>query len=84
MVATTGGGAPQFKILSLKAGGTTNVVITWSAISNVTYQVQYQPVLHPTNWFNLGPEMTATNTTASVTDNPGGAARRYYRIRTVR
>jgi hypothetical protein len=70
----------QPTILSLTGAGTSGVVITWSAISNFTYRVQYQPNLNPTNWVDLAPDVTATNGTASATDNPGGAAQRFYRI----
>jgi subtilisin-like proprotein convertase family protein len=67
-------------ILSLTGAGTTNVVIQWSAVSNVTYRVQYQPNLNPVNWSNLVPDITASNSTASAIDHPIGAPRRFYRI----
>ena len=79
MIATK----PSLKILSLTGAGTTNVVITWSAVSNVTYRVQYQEELNPTNWSNLVPDIAATNTTASTADNPGAAGPRFYRVQTV-
>ena len=34
---------PRPVILSLTGAGTTNVVITWSAISNAAYRVRYRP-----------------------------------------
>jgi hypothetical protein len=67
-------------ILSLAGAGTTNVVITWSAVSNVTYRVNYQSNFASTNWLNLVPDVTATNTTASAVDKPGDTALRFYRV----
>ena len=70
----------QPTILSIAGVATTNSVISWSAISNVTYRVQYQSDLGSTNWLNLTPDVTATSNIASAVDNPAGAARRFYRI----
>jgi hypothetical protein len=70
-------------ILSLAGAGTTNVAITWSAVSNVTYRVNYQSNFASTNWLNLVPDVTATNTTASAVDKPGDTAPRFYRIQIV-
>ncbi len=67
-------------ILSLTGAGTSNVVITWSAVSSVTYRVQYKSHLNDTNWLDLAPDVTATGTTASFTDNPANAAQRFYRV----
>jgi len=67
-------------IQSIVGAGTPNVVITWSAVSNQVYRVQYKTSLSSTSWFNLAPDVTATNSTASFTDHPGAAAQRYYRV----
>jgi hypothetical protein len=70
----------QPAILSMVMTGTTNIVITWSAISNLTYSVQYQSNINAATWFNLTPDVTATNSIASAVDNPNGATARFYRI----
>ncbi|HXD00888.1 MAG TPA: MBG domain-containing protein, partial [Verrucomicrobiae bacterium] len=57
-----------------------NVLITWSALSNATYRVQYLPAFPGTNWQNLTPDVTATNVTASAADSPGNIGQRYYRV----
>jgi subtilisin-like proprotein convertase family protein len=67
-------------ILSLTGAGTTNVVISWSAISNLTYQVQYRSGLAAADWVPLEPTVTATNSIASAVDNPAGDSPRFYRI----
>src|SRR5208283_921289 len=42
--------------------------------------VQYKANLASTNWINLAPDVTATASTASFTDNLNGAPQRYYRV----
>lgn len=66
-------------ILSLTGAGTTNVVITWSAASKLTYRVRYRSDFD-SPWIDLAPDVTATNTTASAADNPGGDIQRFYQV----
>lgn len=58
----------------------TNVVLTWSAISGTTYRVQAKTNLADTAWFDLVPDVTATNSTAARLE-PLGEAARFYRVR---
>jgi hypothetical protein len=58
----------------------TNLVITWNAASNSVYRVQYQADLANTNWIDLTPDVTATGSTASFTDQLTGAGQRFYRV----
>ena len=58
----------------------TSVLITWSAVSNLTYRVQYQTNLIDGPWSSLVPDVTATNAVATAPDNPGDAPVRFYRI----
>jgi hypothetical protein len=67
-------------IRTLVGAGTTNVVISWSAIGNRTYHVQYKTNLTSANWIDLAPDVTATGSTASFTDHPAGGRQRYYRV----
>jgi hypothetical protein len=60
--------------------GSGAVVITWTAVSNATYRVQYETGLKPSAWADLSPNVTATGATASYTDNSGAAGQRFYRI----
>jgi hypothetical protein len=66
-------------ILSLTGAGTTDVLITWSAVSNRTYRVRYRSNFS-SGWADLMPDVTATNNTASATDHPNGAAQRFYQV----
>jgi hypothetical protein len=71
--------APAPLILSLnRTGG--NISITWSAVSNATYRVQYKVDLSETNWTDLAGDVLASSTTASKLDvfTP---TNRFYRIR---
>jgi len=74
------GGIAAPRILSLTWETATNVVITWSAISNRNYRVQYQSGLG-TPWSNIAPDILATNIIASAVDNNAdGQAQRFYRV----
>ena len=59
------------------------LTITWSSISGQTYRVQYNTVLGDTNWIDLPPDVTATDTTASQTDSILSDAQRFYRVMVV-
>ena len=67
-------------IRSLTGAGTTNVVITWSSVSNQSYHLQYKTNLAATNWFDLAPNIAATGSTVSFTDHPITGHQRYYRV----
>ena len=56
----------------------TNVVITWSAVSNATYRVQFKANLNAT-WTDLAGDVVATGSTASKTDVPTTSTG-FYRI----
>ena len=72
--------APAPVILPLARLGTTNIVITWTAVSNAIYRVQYIPALGSTNWTDLVGDVTAISNSASKTDNMT-PTNRFYRVR---
>ena len=55
-------------------------MLTWSAVSNGVYQLQYKTNLNQTNWINIGSTITASNTVLSVTNAIGSDKQRFYRI----
>ena len=57
----------------------TEVVITWTSVSNVNYRVQYNPLLTTTNWIDLIGEVVASGRTASKTDSMT-RTNRFYRV----
>jgi hypothetical protein len=67
-------------ILSIMRSDDTNIVIAWPSASNSVYRVQYEADLASSNWIDLTPDVTATDSTASFTDRPAGAGPRYYRV----
>jgi hypothetical protein len=67
-------------ILSLEWVNSTNVVLTWTAEVDVTYQVRYRTNWSEGAWATLGPGITATNSTASVVDAPGEDPQRFYQV----
>jgi hypothetical protein len=58
----------------------TNIVLTWSAISGSNYRVQAKTNLNDVTWFDLTPNITATNATATRIE-PLGEAVKFYRVR---
>jgi hypothetical protein len=72
--------APAPLLLPLTHAGATNIVITWSAVSNGNYRVQFNPVLNTTNWTDLAGDVIATGSTASKNDTLT-ATIRFYRVR---
>jgi sugar lactone lactonase YvrE len=56
---------------------------TWGAVSNLTYQLQYNLDLTSTNWIDLGSPVTATSNSISIPDATGPDAQRFYRVRLV-
>ncbi len=55
------------------------MIITWTALSNGTYRVQYKSDLNATSWTNLVGDVTATGSTASKTDIRT-TTNRFYRL----
>ena len=72
--------APRPVIQSIAFIGTQSVRITWSAVSNATYQLQSSTNLLPNNWAGLGAPVTATASTASATNGVAGVQRQFYRV----
>jgi hypothetical protein len=72
------GNAPVIRSLRLGDGTAT---IVWQAEAGKTYRLQFKPGLSDSNWLNLDPVVTATNSTASLLDSTiGQEAQRFYRV----
>jgi hypothetical protein len=80
LVQTVSPFPPDLKILPLTFSGTEGVVVTWNAISNVTYRVQYTPDFGSAAWADLIGDVVAAGNTASKTDIRT-ATNRFYRVR---
>ena len=57
------------------------VRFSWSSFPNGTYRVEYKPELSLPSWTVLFPDVVATTNRTSITNNVGGADRRFYRVR---
>ena len=55
--------------------------IIWNSVAGGIYRVQYLDNLGGTNWTDLVPDITATGTTATQTNNVSGVPQRFYRIK---
>ena len=60
----------------------TNVVITWSSVSNLTYRLQSKTNLQDAVWNDLAPPVTATNSLAEYTESRG-VGNKFYRVMVV-
>ncbi len=81
----SGGGGTIFRlvqppVITAIASSNRNVTLTWTSFTNGNYRVEHKPALAATNWTALTPNVSATGSTASKTDNLEVATQRYYRI----
>jgi hypothetical protein len=59
---------------------TSNVLLSWTAVSNITYRLEFNPDLTPSNWNGLAGDVIGVSNTASKLDalTPSN---RFYRVR---
>ncbi len=69
-------GGPSITAQSSSAG----VVLTWPGAVNQSYQLQYKTNLSDAVWIPAGPPIQGTGGPLSVTNDPGNAPQRFYRI----
>jgi hypothetical protein len=55
-------------------------LLTWTATSNSTYRVEFNPNLNPANWSALPGDVNSTGNLASRLD-PLTPSNRFYRVR---
>jgi hypothetical protein len=79
VVRVTGVAPPLPVLLSPTLFGS-NVLLTWRAVSNTTYRLEYNPDLTPSNWNALHGDVTGASNTASKQDTLT-PSNRFYRIR---
>jgi hypothetical protein len=70
---------PPPLITSIGLSGT-DVIISWSAIPNTVYRVQYKTDLEETTWTDLPDVVVADSTAASKIDPHGSEPQRFYRV----
>jgi hypothetical protein len=79
IVQVTGVATAPPRLLTPVISGT-NVLLTWTAQPNITYRVEFNPNLAPSNWFVLPSDVTSSSNFAAKLDllNPSN---RFYRLR---
>jgi autotransporter-associated beta strand protein len=70
---------PAPRIETIANAGLTNVLLTWTSVSNYNYEVQYNTNLATTNWSVLT-SLTATGSVSTATDPAGAETLRNYRV----
>jgi hypothetical protein len=73
--------ASQPLLLPLQLSGS-NITLTWTSISNITYRAEFNPDLTPSNWNALPGDVTAVTNMASKLDTLT-PTNRFYRVRVV-
>ncbi len=60
------------------------MIVSWNSEAGKVYQVCYKSALTNATWVPLGPQITATNASASYADTPpSGSLQRFYNVRAV-
>ena len=80
MILRVTGVAPPPPVLQIPQIVGSNVQLTWTAVSNMTYRVEFNPDLGPTNWSAVPGDVTSTGNSASKLD-PLTSSNRFYRVR---
>jgi len=57
-----------------------SLTLAWTAVTGLTYQVQYTTNLVPANWSDLGSATVATNSTMTASDFTEPDGQRFYRV----
>jgi hypothetical protein len=72
---------PEPILLTPELSGT-DILLTWTAISNTTYRLEYKTDLGLTNWTGLAGDVNSLSNTASKMDTLT-ASNRFYRVRVI-
>ena len=59
---------------------TNTMTLTWGALAERVYRVQYKKELTQVEWSDLGSPVTATKATATATDPDASDPQRFYRV----
>ena len=79
IVSGTVPGSLPFMITSMNVSNRV-AWVTWNSVVGQTYRLQYRDTLRTTNWQDVLPDVVATGTTTTTTNNLGNATQRFYRI----
>jgi hypothetical protein len=57
-----------------------SIFFSWFALTNTTYQIQYQTNLSQTNWINLGSPILGSDSIVTITNSIGTNKQQFYRL----
>jgi hypothetical protein len=66
--------------LGLAVQSSGSIVLDWTALAGMVYQLQYSTNLPTINWLDLGGPAAATNGTMTTTDVQPPDSQRFYRL----
>jgi uncharacterized repeat protein (TIGR03803 family) len=76
-LSVPGADAPRIQSATAASGV---VTLSWIALMNRTYQLQYKTNLSQTNWLYAGSPFKATNSFTTASDSVGSDPQRFYRV----
>jgi uncharacterized repeat protein (TIGR03803 family) len=59
----------------------TNFVVSWPAITNAAYNLEYKTNVNAGSWLVLATNITGVSSSISFTDSPASSTQRFYRVR---
>ncbi len=69
--------APMFQTISIV---NTNIMLQWTALQGLAYQLQFTAALGADSWSSLGPPRAATNAAMTFSDALPADSQRFYRL----
>ena len=68
---------PMFQTISIVS---TNIMLQWTALQGLAYQLQFTAALGADSWSSLGPPRAATNAAMTFSDALPADSQRFYRL----
>ena len=72
--------APVAPIIQTTMQSGSSLIFKWSTITNQMYRIQSTTNLAPADWTNLSSVVTATNSTATISEPIGTNSQQFYRV----
>ena len=72
--------APQLSCAKVNVGGTNQFVVSWSSVTNQTYQLEFATNLAAPAWTPMGSPLPGTGAVLAVTNNMNGIPQCFFRV----
>ncbi|MGA9777360.1 MAG: MBG domain-containing protein, partial [Verrucomicrobiia bacterium] len=72
--------APQLSCAEVNAGGNNQFIVSWSSITNQTYQLEFTTNLAAPTWTPMGSPLPGTGAVLAVTNSMNGIPQCFFRV----